>query len=83
VDPGQTGNFEMGFFVTQGKTYASYVLVAESDQYAATTEYVAATIPEFPSFIVVPLLIVTMLIVAIAVKRKQLQTAHSNLKRPR
>jgi len=80
LDPGQTGNFEMGFFITQGKTYASYVLAAESDQYAATTEYVAATtIPEFSSFIVVSLLIVTMLIVAVAAKRKQLQTAHSNL----
>jgi hypothetical protein len=52
VCPGQTGNFEMGFFITQGKSYASYVLAAESDQYAATTEYVAATtIPEFSSFI--------------------------------
>jgi hypothetical protein len=43
VEPGQTGDFQMGFFITSGKTYASYVLVAESDQYAATTEYVAAT----------------------------------------
>jgi hypothetical protein len=43
LDPGQTGNFQMGFFVTPGKTYASYVLAAESDQYAATTEYTAAT----------------------------------------
>ncbi len=43
IEPGQTGDFEMGFFITTGKTYASYVLVAESDQYAATTEYVAAT----------------------------------------
>jgi hypothetical protein len=78
LDPGQTGKFEMGFFITQGKTYASYVLAAESDQYAATTENIAA-IPEFPSFIVIPLLIATMLIVAVAAKRKQLQTAHSNL----
>jgi hypothetical protein len=43
VDPGQTGDFQMGFFVTPGKTYASYILVAESDQYAATTEYASAT----------------------------------------
>jgi hypothetical protein len=43
LDPGQTGDFQMAFFVTPGKTYASYVLVAESDQYAASTEYVAAT----------------------------------------
>jgi hypothetical protein len=94
VEPGQTGDFQMGFFVTSGKTYASYVLVAESDQYAATTEYVAATgqassaapsssaslspspsIPEFPPFIVVPLLAVTLLIVAAAAMR-QLKTAH-------
>ncbi len=42
VDPGQTGTFEMGFFITQSKSYASMVLVAESDQYEATTEYTVA-----------------------------------------
>jgi hypothetical protein len=43
IDPGQTGTFQMAFFVTPGKSYASYVLAGESDQYAATTEYIAAT----------------------------------------
>jgi archaellum component FlaG (FlaF/FlaG flagellin family) len=71
LDPGQTGKFEMGFFITQGKTYASYVLAAESDQYAATTEYIAATIPEFPSLIILSLLIVATLVVAVASKRKR------------
>jgi cytochrome bd-type quinol oxidase subunit 2 len=61
----------MGFFITQGKTYASYVLAAESDQYAATTEYIAATIPEFPSLIILSLLIVATLVVAVASKRKR------------
>jgi len=42
VDPGQTGTFQMGFFVTPGKSYASMVIVAESDQYEAKSEYVAA-----------------------------------------
>jgi hypothetical protein len=41
AEPGQTSDFQMGFFLTSGKTYASYVLVAESDQYAADIEYVA------------------------------------------
>jgi hypothetical protein len=89
VDPGQTGTFEMGFFITSGKSYTSMVLVAESDQYEATTEYTVATsqtsttapsstslnpsptIPEFPSTIVVALLIVAMLIVSVAVKKKR------------
>jgi hypothetical protein len=43
VAPGQTGTFEIGFFTTPGKSYTSIVIVAESDQYAATTEYVTAT----------------------------------------
>ena len=43
LDSGQTGNFQMGFYVTPGKSYVSYVLTAESAQYAATAEYVAAT----------------------------------------
>ncbi len=42
VDPGQAGTFQMGFFITSGKSYKSMVIVAESDQYEATTEYVAA-----------------------------------------
>jgi hypothetical protein len=42
IDPGQTGTFEIGFFRTAGKSYASIVIVAESDQYAATTEYTVA-----------------------------------------
>jgi hypothetical protein len=42
VDAGQTGTFQIGFFMTTGKSYTSMVIVAESDQYAATTEYVAA-----------------------------------------
>jgi hypothetical protein len=42
IDPGQTGNFEMGFFVTSGKSYASMLIVAESDQYEATSEYTVA-----------------------------------------
>jgi len=42
LNSGQTGSFDMDFFITSGKTYASYVLTAESDQYAATSEYVAA-----------------------------------------
>jgi hypothetical protein len=33
----------MGFFVTPGKSYASYVVTAESAQYAATAEYIAET----------------------------------------
>jgi hypothetical protein len=41
--PGQTSTFEIGFFRTSGKSYASMVIVAESDQYAATTEYTVAT----------------------------------------
>jgi hypothetical protein len=90
LDASQTGTFQMGFFVTPGKSYASYVLAAESDQYTITTVYTAATsqttsasptssaslnpspsIPELPSTIVVALLIVAMLIVTVAVKRKQ------------
>jgi hypothetical protein len=43
VDPGQTATFEMGFFRTAGKSYTSMRIVAESDQYEATTEYTAAT----------------------------------------
>jgi hypothetical protein len=39
VDPGQTGTFQMGFFITAGKSYTSMVIVAESDQYEATSEY--------------------------------------------
>jgi hypothetical protein len=42
VDPGQTGTFQMGFFITTGKSYTSMVIVAESDQYEATSEYTAA-----------------------------------------
>ena len=42
VDPGQTGTFQMGFFITAGKSYTSMVIVAESDQYEATSEYTAA-----------------------------------------
>jgi uncharacterized protein (TIGR02588 family) len=42
IDPGQTGNFQMGFFVTSGKSYVSMILAAESDQYEATTEYTLA-----------------------------------------
>jgi hypothetical protein len=89
LGPGQTGSFQMGIFVTSGKSYSSYVLTAESDEYAVTTEYIAAvgqsstptpsssaspapspSIPEFPSFIVIPVLIVTMLIAAVAVRRR-------------
>jgi hypothetical protein len=42
VDPGQTGTFQMGFFITAGKSYTSMVIVAESDQYEATSEYTAS-----------------------------------------
>jgi hypothetical protein len=42
LDPEQTGTFQMGFFTTPGKSYSSYVVTAESAQYAATTEYTAA-----------------------------------------
>jgi hypothetical protein len=42
VNPGQTSTFQMGFFVTSGKSYKSMVIVAESDQYEATSEYIAA-----------------------------------------
>jgi hypothetical protein len=42
VAPGETSTFEMGFFRTAGKSYSSMVIVAESDQYEATTEYTAA-----------------------------------------
>ena len=42
LDPEQTGDFQMGFFTTLGKSYASYVLTAESAQYAATSEYTGA-----------------------------------------
>ncbi len=42
VDPGQTGTFQMGFFITPGKSYASMTIVAESDQYEATSEYTVA-----------------------------------------
>lgn len=41
LDPEQKGNFQMGFFTSPGKSYRSYVLIAESAQYAATTEYTA------------------------------------------
>jgi hypothetical protein len=89
VDPGQTGTFQMGFFITSGKSYASMVLVAESEQYEATTEYTMATsqtsattpsptslspsptVPEYPSAVVVALIIVAMLIVSVVAKRKQ------------
>jgi hypothetical protein len=43
IDPGQTGTFQMGFFITSGKSYASMLIVAESDQYETTSEYIAAT----------------------------------------
>jgi hypothetical protein len=43
VDPGQTGTFQMGFFITAGKSYTSMTIVAESDQYEATSEYTVAT----------------------------------------
>jgi hypothetical protein len=43
LNSGQTGSFQMGIFVTSGKTYSSYVLTAESDEYAITTEHIAAT----------------------------------------
>ena len=43
VDAGQTGTFQMGFFITAGKSYTSMVIVAESDQYEATSEYTVAT----------------------------------------
>lgn len=42
IASGQTGEFELGYWITPGKTYASYVLIAESDQYAASSEYAAA-----------------------------------------
>ena len=42
IDPGQTGTFQMGFFMTAGKSYASMVIVAESDQYEVTSEYTVA-----------------------------------------
>jgi len=42
VEPGQTGTFQMGFFITAGKSYKSMVIVAESDQYEATSEYTVA-----------------------------------------
>jgi hypothetical protein len=99
VAPGDTATFQIGFFRTSTKSYASMIIVAESDQYAATTEYTTAmgqtsttasptsqassttpsstslnpspSIPELSPFIVAPLLIVTMLILALAVKRKQ------------
>jgi archaellum component FlaG (FlaF/FlaG flagellin family) len=31
IDPGQTGTYQMGFVITSGKSYASMVIVAESD----------------------------------------------------
>lgn len=43
VDAGQTGTFQMGFFITAGKSYTCMVIVAESDQYEATSEYTVAT----------------------------------------
>jgi hypothetical protein len=43
IDPGQTGTYQMGFFITPGKSYASMLIVAESDQYEATSEYTVAT----------------------------------------
>jgi hypothetical protein len=90
IDPEQTAAFQIGFMRTAGKSYASMVIVAESDQYAASTEYTSATsqtstttpspnspgpsptIPEFSSLIAISLLIAAMMIVAVAVKRKQL-----------
>jgi hypothetical protein len=91
LNSGQTGAFQTGIPVGPGKSYASYVLTAESNEYTATAEYVAATsqtsspaassstgiipsptIPEFPSLVVVPLIVVGMLIAAITLKRKQL-----------
>ena len=41
LDPEQKGSFQMGFFTSPGKSYRSYVLIAESTQYAATTQYTA------------------------------------------
>jgi hypothetical protein len=52
LDPGQTGTFQMGFFMTAGKSYASIVIVAESDQYEVKSEYtmaVGATSTDTPS----------------------------------
>jgi hypothetical protein len=43
VATGDTGTFEIGFLRTTSKSYASMVIVAESDQYEATTEYTVAT----------------------------------------
>ncbi len=90
LNSGQTGSFQTGIPIGTGKSYASYVLAAQSLEYTSA-EYIAATgqasstvpsssaslnpspsIPEFPPFVVVPLLIVTMLIVAFAVKKKQI-----------
>jgi hypothetical protein len=42
IDPGQIGTFQMGFFTTTGKSYTSMMIVAESDQYEATSEYTVA-----------------------------------------
>jgi hypothetical protein len=97
----QTGSFDMGFFITSGKTYASYVLTTDSDEYAANTEYIATvgqsssaspsqtsqasssapssttslspspSIPEFPFTIVVSFLIIAMLSILVAKKRKK------------
>jgi hypothetical protein len=62
LDPEQTGTFQMGFYTTPGKSYSSYVVTAESAQYAATTEYTAAidlsltatTSPTSPTSITAP-----------------------------
>jgi hypothetical protein len=42
LNSGQTGTFQMGIPVGSGKSYLSYVLTANSNEYAANAEYVAA-----------------------------------------
>ena len=43
LNSGQTGTFQTGIPVGLGKSYVSYVLTAESNEYTAIAEYVAAT----------------------------------------
>jgi hypothetical protein len=42
LNSGQTGTFQTGIPVGVGKSYVSYVLTAESNEYTAIAEYVAA-----------------------------------------
>jgi hypothetical protein len=74
LNPGQTGTFQAGIAVGLDKSYMSYVLTAESLEYTSE-EYIVATVPEFPSLIVLSLSIAATLVAAVVLKRKRPERA--------